>query len=84
MSKKPLTFAYVVFYALLWPDTWQILTGLLAAWLVTPKLMPSGFGTSATILLYGMLAVIGYVASGIVIRPLLRRLHARMLGRKRL
>lgn len=84
MSKKPLSFAYVVFYALLWPDTWQMLTGLLAAWLVTPRLVPSDFGIPATLLLYGMLAVIGYVASGIVIRPLLRRLHERMLGRKRL
>jgi len=84
LAKKPLTFAYVVFYALLWPDTWQMLTGLLAAWRLTPILIPSGSGVPATLLLYGMLAVIGYVVSGMVIRPLLRRLHARMLGRKQL
>ncbi len=83
MSKKPLTLAYVFFYALLWPDTWQILTGLLAAWLLTPKLIPSGLSIPATILFYGMLSAIGYAASGLIVRPLLRRLHAWMLRRKR-
>ena len=83
MSKKPLTFTYVAFYALFWPDTWQILIGLLTAWLLTLKLAPSGSGIPTIILLYGMLAVIGYAASGLIIRPLFRRLHARILGRKR-
>ncbi len=83
MSKRPLTFTYILFYGLLSPDAWQMLLGLLLAWGMTPRLAPAGAGPFALILLYVMLAVIGYAASGIVLRPLFRRLHARMLGRKR-
>jgi hypothetical protein len=83
LSKKPITFSYVFFYALFWPDTWQMLAGLLVAWLLTPRLAPADVGVAGAVLLYGMLAVIGYAASGIVLRPLFRRLHARMLRRSR-
>lgn len=83
MSKRPLTLAYVLFYGLFSPDAWQMLTGLLLAWIVTPAMAPAGAGWPAVIVLYFMLAAIGYAASGVILRPLFRRLHRRMLDRKR-
>jgi hypothetical protein len=78
-----MTVTYVISYALLWPDTWQIACGLVAAWLLTPKLAPTGAGVPTVVVSYGMLAAIGYAASGMILRPLFRRLHAWMLRRRR-
>lgn len=83
MRKRPLTFGYVVFYILFWPDTWQIAIGLLTAWLLTPRIATPDLGIFATLLLYFMIAGIGYAASAVIVRPVFRRLHGRMLARKR-
>ncbi|MFZ1984695.1 MAG: hypothetical protein WAU91_09805 [Desulfatitalea sp.] len=83
MRKRLLTFRYVAFYILFWPDTWQIVSGLLTAWVLTPWIAPPDLGFFATMLLYLMIAGIGYAASAVIVRPVFRRLHGRMLARRR-
>jgi hypothetical protein len=83
LRKRPLTFGYVAFYILFWPDTWQIAIGLLTTWLLTPRIAPPDLGFWGTLLLYLMVAGIGYAASAAIVRPIFRRLHGQMLARRR-
>jgi hypothetical protein len=66
MQKRPVTFTYMVFYVLFLPDSWQILVGILASLFIAPVIIPPDYGPGARIMVYFMLAVIGYAAS----RPL--------------
>lgn len=63
MGKKPLTAAYVIFYILFWPDTWRILVGISAALLLAPRIVTLDMGTAGRVLIYVMLASIGYAFS---------------------
>ena len=63
-DRRPLTPAYVIFYILFWPDTWRILTGVLMALLVTPYILPADLGLGGRVMLYVMVAAIGWALSG--------------------
>ena len=66
MAKRRITPAYIVFYILFLPDSWQIAIGIIAGMLIAPNIMPQDYTMGARLLLYFMVAVIGYAAS----RPL--------------
>ncbi len=83
MSKRQLTIRYIIFYILFLPDSWQVLTGLIAAYFLTPlvELTETGFGARA--MLFIMIAVIGYAASRKPARWITRILKIWILGEKR-
>ena len=83
MSKRQLTIRYIIFYILFLPDSWQVLTGLIAAYFLTPlvELPDKGFG--AMTMLFIMIAAIGYAASRIPARWVTRILNKWILGDKR-
>ena len=82
MSKRQLTIRYIIFYILFSPDSWQVLTGLIAAYFLTPLvgLPDKGYGGRA--MLFIMIAVIGYAASRIPARWITRILIKWILGEK--
>ncbi|MCU0615202.1 MAG: hypothetical protein MUD09_09020 [Desulfobacterales bacterium] len=64
MKKRKLNLSYIIFYILFLPDTYRILIGLLAAWLLSPyvietKPMPREGG----FVVWLMIATIGYATS---------------------
>ena len=63
MQKRPRTISYYIFYALFLPDTWQIVIGVIAAYLLAPLAIPQGAGLFGRVMLYVMIATIGYTAS---------------------
>jgi hypothetical protein len=80
LNKRPLTPAYVIFYVLFLPDTWQVLTGLIVAYLLTPVILSPEMGVPAKALLYIMVATIGYAASRGPARGITRLLKKAILG----
>lgn len=80
MNKRPLTPAYLIFYVLFLPDTWQVLTGLIAAYFLTPVILSPEMGVPAKALLYIMVATIGYAASRGPARGIARLLKKAILG----
>lgn len=67
-SKRPLTAGYVFFYLIFWPDTWRILIGVAAAWGLAPRLVSPSMGAPGTVMIYLMLATIGYALSAVPAR----------------
>jgi hypothetical protein len=63
LRKQPLTPGYIFFYLLFSPDTWRILIGLTASYLLIPSVVRPGMGVGAKLVLYLMMAAIGYAAS---------------------
>ncbi len=73
LSKRQLTIRYIIFYILFLPDSWQVLTGVIAAYFLTPLVVglpDTGYGGKA--MLFIMIAVIGYAASGVPARWITR------------
>ena len=52
--------AYLLFYLLFSPDTWRVLIGILASLAITPRIRPTDLALAGQIVLFVMLAVIGY------------------------
>jgi len=63
MPKRPLTPAYIIFYILFWPDTWRIVFGLAAAFLIAPHLSRTDDSQLETGMLIIMIAAIVYAVS---------------------
>jgi hypothetical protein len=82
LQKKPLTFSYIFFYTLFWPDTWQILIGIAAACIFAPLAMTPEIGVFGRVMLYVMIATIGYAASRLPARGLTRIIKKLILGDK--
>ena len=80
MSKRPLTLGYVLFYILFLPDSWQILIGVIAAYILAPKAITPEMGLFGSILLYIMVATIGYAASRLPARGITRVIKKLILG----
>lgn len=79
-KKRPLSPGYVIFYILFLPDTWQALVGLVAAYFVTPLILSPEMGVPAEILLYVMIATIGYAAARGPAQGLTRKIKKWVLG----
>ena len=81
-SQRPLTFTYVAFYLLFLPDTWQILIGLAAAVILAPRAISAQSGVFERIMLYVMIATIGYAASRLPARGITRLIRKLILGNR--
>ena len=79
-DKRPITPAYVLFYILFLPDTWQVLIGVLVAIFVAPVVLSPEMATSAQVMVYIMLATIGYAASRGPARGITRMIKKWILG----
>lgn len=82
MGKRPLTPSYIVFYILFLPDSWQIVIGIVAAVLVTPAVVPPHMGGAGRVMLYIMIATIGYAGSRFIARRITHGLKKLILGDK--
>ena len=82
MQKRPLTPGYVFFYILFLPDFWQILIGVIAAWILAPRAIPPQTGLFGRVMLYVMIATIGYAASRLPARGITRLIKKLILGNR--
>lgn len=82
MKKRRLTPGYIFFYILFSPDAWRVLIGLIASYLVTPLIAPPAMKQGAVMLLYIMMATIGYAVSALPSRGIARVLKKLILGDK--
>jgi hypothetical protein len=78
--KRPLTFSYIVFYILFWPDTYRIVIGIAAGALLSSRVMPPDLAAPGKIVLFLMIAAIGYAVSAIPGRGIAARLRRIILG----
>jgi hypothetical protein len=83
LSKRQLTIRYIAFYILFLPDFWQILTGIIAAYFLSPVIELPETGFSARAMLFIMVAAIGYAAFRIPARWTTRFFVKWILGEKR-
>jgi len=83
LSKRQLTIRYIIFYLLFLPDSWQVLTGIIAAYFLTPliELPDAGFGARG--MLFIMITAIGYAVFRKPAGWITRILVKRILGEKR-
>lgn len=63
MPDKPKNLPYYIFFILFHPDTYRILIGFLAAVLVVPQITPPDLSTAGRVMLYVMVACMGYAIS---------------------
>jgi len=65
VKKRPMTPSYIVFYILFLPDSWRILMGIIFSAFLSPLAVTPEMGAIAKVLIYIMIATIGYSGSGI-------------------
>lgn len=82
MNKRRITPAYIFFYILFWPDTWRFVIGLIAAALITPRIAPPD-QIAGSLVLFVMLAGIGYAASAAPGRKIALFFRNLVLGNRR-
>jgi len=82
LQKSPKSISYYIFYALFLPDTWQIIIGIATSYILTPLAMPHGSGLFGRVMLYVMIATIGYAASRMPARGICRIIKKMILGDK--
>jgi hypothetical protein len=63
LSKRPLTINYIIFYILFSPDTWRILIGIGVAAFLAPNIIQPNQSPSGAVVIYLMIAAIGYAFS---------------------
>ena len=80
MTDRPRTPTYYVFFILFHPDAWRILFGFVFSMLLTPQVAPPDLATPGRLMLYMMLAAIGWAISGIPARWITRTLKKVLLG----
>jgi len=80
LQKRPLTFSYIFFYILFLPDSWQVLIGIVVAYIFAPRASTPDAGLFSRILLYVMIATIGYAASRLPARGMTRVIKKLILG----
>ena len=64
LPDRPKTPTYFIFFILFHPDTWRILFGFCVSILLTPQLAPPDLATPGRLMLYVMIATIGWAVSG--------------------
>jgi hypothetical protein len=82
LQKSSRSFSYYIFYALFLPDTWQIIIGIVASYLLTPSALSRESGVFGRVMLYIMIATIGYTASRLPARGISRIIKKMILGDK--
>lgn len=82
MSKRPITVSYLLFYILFLPDSWQALMGLVAAYFLVPLVTTPADGAAKMVLLFIMIATIGYAGTRPIARGITKMLKKWILGDK--
>lgn len=83
MTKRPITPAYIVFYILFSPDTYRVLAAVVLAWLLAPPLIASReMSPVAGVVVWIMVAGIGYGFSGLPARSIAKFLRRKILGNR--
>ncbi len=67
--------AYFFFYFLFSPDTYRILTGTIAAIILTPRLLPVDRTGMGRYVLFIMIVVVGWAVTGVPARWISQRLQ---------
>jgi len=80
LAKRPITPAYIIFYILFLPDSWRILAGIAAAVFLTPYVTGTDMDAVGRVIMFVMLAAIGYAASGVPARVITGKLKKWFLG----
>lgn len=80
MTKKPLTASYIFFYVLFSEDTWRVLIAIAFTALVAPSIQHPEITIAGYILLYVMIATIGYAFGGMPARLITRAFKKMVLG----
>lgn len=80
MARRPITPAYIIFYILFLPISWRILAGIAAAVLLTPYVTGTDMDAVGRVVMFVMLAAIGYAASGVPARLITGKLKKWFLG----
>jgi hypothetical protein len=83
LPKRPLTPGYVIFYILFWPDTWRILIGIALAAILVPLMLSPDMGAFVSVLLFVMVATIGYSLAALPARGITSILKKLILGNRR-
>ena len=83
MNTRKITPGYIVFYILFSQDTWQIVMGVLCAALLGPVLAKPHMSVMAKVVLYIMIATIGYAVSTVPARWISGSLKKLILGNRR-
>lgn len=65
------------------PDTWRVVIGIIVAYFLAPLILPPELPPAGIVLLYVMLAVIGYTGSRIPAGWITRAIKQLILGDKR-
>lgn len=83
MRQHPLTPAYALFYLLFSPDTWRIVMGIGLALFLEPRISAGrSLGPAERVVLWIMLACIGWAVSAIPGKRLAALFKRLVLGRK--
>ena len=80
LARRKITPGYIVFYILFLPDTWQLSIGVLSAAVLGPAIASAQFSAMGNVVLYGMLAAIGYAVSAVPARRFAQWLRKSILG----
>jgi len=83
MRNRPLTVRYMIFYGLFLPDTWQVLAGLITAYFLSPFVITSDGGIPRRVMVFVMIAVIGYAAFRMPALWITKKLIQWILGKQR-
>lgn len=82
LGNRKLTPGYIIFYILFLPDTWRVLIGIIASYLLTPAIVSPEMHHTGTVIFYIMIASIGYAASDIPSRWITQILKKLILSNK--
>jgi pilus assembly protein TadC len=80
LPNRNITPGYILFFILFSPDTWRILIGVVCAALLGPLIALPEMNVWGKIVLYFMIATIGYAASAVPARWIARSLKKVVLG----
>lgn len=83
MTQRPKTPTYFVFYLLFATDTWRLLAGFVSAVLLVPHIAPPDLATPGRVLLYVMVAAIGWAATAKPAQWITALLKKLVLGNRR-
>lgn len=82
MAKRPVTASYIFFYILFSQDTWRILIAIVFSLMIAPQTFAPDTGIPGRLILYIMLAGIGFAAAGLPARLITRMFKKLILGDK--
>jgi hypothetical protein len=82
VAKRPLTPSYIFFYILFSQETWRILFAIVFAIIIAPKTYTSDTQFLGQVLMYLMVAGIGFAAAGVPARLITRMFKKMVLGDK--